>query len=528
MPHEPLPADWPIAGTTGYEFLNQCVRLFVDPAGEAPLTDFYGEFSGESTDYPALAHDKKHLVMRDLFASDLNRLTAQLADMCENNPRYRDYTRRELNSMLREVIACLPVYRTYVRAEENQFSDTDRKYIDQSIDLAKAKRPELDGELFDFFRDLLLLQVRGQLEADLVMRFQQCSGAVMAKGIEDTLFYSYNRFVALNDVGSEPNWFAISPQEFHQCNSQRLAKHPQAMLTTATHDTKRGEDLRARLALLSEMPRRWSGTVRAWRIKTSITKRNSSPIGIWNICTIKHLSGRGQSTLSGCKPTCSRRRARPSCTRLGPRRMKNMNEALKQFIERTMQDQAFQAAVAQFVQDLIAPGRVNSLAQTLLKLTVPGVPDIYQGCELWDLHLVDPDNRMPVDFVLRRELLSQLEGLTPEQVFARSDEGLPKLWTIHRTLMLRCARSDLFQTGSYEPLTAVGNKAQHMVAFVRAGKAISIVPRLVLGLAGDWQNTTLELPPGQWQNHLTGDTLAGGRQPLAELLHRFPVALLVS
>jgi (1->4)-alpha-D-glucan 1-alpha-D-glucosylmutase len=528
MPHEPLPADWPIAGTTGYEFLNQCVRLFVDPAGETPLTDFYAEFSGESTDYAALARDKKHLVMRDLFASDLNRLTAQLADVCENNPRYRDYARRELNSMLREVIACLAVYRTYVRAEENQLSDTDRKYIQQAIDVAKGNRPELDGELFDFFRNILLLQVRGQLEGDLVMRFQQCTGAVMAKGIEDTLFYTYNRFVALNDVGSEPNWFAISSQEFHERNSQRLAEHPHAMLTTATHDTKRGEDVRARLALLSETPHRWSSTVRTWAHQNERHKTQFQPdrnleylyyqtlVGTWPIETQRLQDYMLKAAREGKQHT----------TWTAPN--EEYERALQQFIERTMQDQAFQAAVSQFVQELIAPGRVNALAQTLLKLTVPGVPDIYQGCELWDLHLVDPDNRQPVDFALRRKLLSQIEGLTPEQIMARSDEGLPKLWTIHRTLTLRRAVPEAFWSGAYEPLTAVGNKAEHVVAFVRAGKVISIVPRLVLGLAGDWQNTALELPPGQWQNQLTGDPVAGGHQPLAELLRRFPVALLVS
>ncbi len=242
--NESLRESWPIAGTTGYDFMNQVLRLFIDPRGEAPLTEFYAEFSGESIDYLALARDKKHLVMRDLFASDINRLAAQLTDVCESRRRFRDYTRRELNSMIREVIACLGVYRTYVQAEEGRISDVDRRYIHEAIEAAKANRPDLDAELFDFFHSILLLETRGPLEAELVMRFQQSSGSVMAKGIEDTLFYSYNRFVALNEVGGEPNRFAICVDEFHRRNRDTLAHHPHTMLGTTTHDTKRAEDVR--------------------------------------------------------------------------------------------------------------------------------------------------------------------------------------------------------------------------------------------------------------------------------------------
>jgi (1->4)-alpha-D-glucan 1-alpha-D-glucosylmutase len=527
MPHERLPESWPIAGTTGYDFLNQVLRLFIDPRGEAPLTEFYAEFTGESTDYPALAREKKHLVMRDLFASDLNRLTVQLADVCENSPRYRDYTRRDLNSMLREVIVCLSVYRTYVQANENRINETDRRYINEAIDAAKANRPDLDAELFDFFRRIMLLEVRGPLEAELVMRFQQSTGPVMAKGIEDTLFYNYNRFVALNDVGSEPNKFATAPDHFHRWNQETLAKHPHTMLTTTTHDTKRGEDVRMRLALLSEMPQRWATTVRAWSQKNDHHRTQFKPD--------RNLEYFYYQTLVGAWPIDVRRmrsyllkaarEAKQHTSWTTPN--DDYEAALKKFVEGTMEDNQFLTSVEAFSKELQQWGRVNSLAQTLLKLTVPGVPDIYQGSDLWDLRLVDPDNRTAVDFSVRREMLGQLNDLKAENVLERWDEGVPKLWTIHRALSVRKAHPEIFDSGSYEPLMATGPMAQHAMGFVRGGAIVTIVPRLVLTLADNWNNTSLEIPAGKWQNALTGETVSGGCRDLAELLKQFPVALLV-
>ncbi len=287
MPDENVPKEWPIAGTTGYDFLNQVLRVFIDPKGETLLTEFYAEFTGESTDYPALARDKKHLVMRDLFASDINRLSAQLTDVCENNPRYRDYTRRELNSMLREVIACLSVYRTYVQADENRINDIDKHYIDEAVDAAKANRPDLDAELFEFFRSIWRLEVRGSQEADLVMRFQQSTGPVMAKGVEDTLFYNYNRFVALNDVGSEPNRFAISPEIFHQRNQEDW--HRTRTRCWPLRPTIRSGAKMSACGWLFSLKCRSAG--RLWfvpgRRRTTATGRSFSPTEIWSICTIR-------------------------------------------------------------------------------------------------------------------------------------------------------------------------------------------------------------------------------------------------
>jgi (1->4)-alpha-D-glucan 1-alpha-D-glucosylmutase len=527
MPEETLPESWPIAGTTGYDFLNRVMRLFIDPRGETPLTEFYAEFTGESTDYATLARDKKHLVMRDLFASDINRLTAQLADICESRRRFRDYARRDLNSMLREFIACMPVYRTYVQAEDGQISDTDRRYIHEAINAAKANRPEIEADLFDFFRSILLLETRGPMETELVMRFQQSTGSVMAKGMEDTLFYCYNRFVALNEVGSEPNRFAISVEEFHRRNQDVLARHPRTMLATTTHDTKRSEDVRMRLALLSEIPQRWAAKVREWSKKNDGYRTQFQPD--------RNLEYLFYQTLVGAWPIDAERlqtyllkaarEAKLHTSWSSPNEA--YEQALTAFVNAAMADDEFCKSVSQFVGELAALGRVNSLAQTLLKLTSPGIPDIYQGSELWDHRLVDPDNRGPVDFVLRQQLLEELKDLTPEKAMARSEESLPKLWLIQRTLLFRRKNPKAFDTGAYEPLYAAGAKAENVVAFVRGDEALTIVPRLVSALAGNWENTTIDLPSGKWRNLFSDSMAIEGRRTLTELLQPFPVALLV-
>jgi (1->4)-alpha-D-glucan 1-alpha-D-glucosylmutase len=527
MPDEQLPQSWPIAGTTGYDFANLATRLFIDPDGEVILTEFYAEFSGESTDYQALAREKKHQVMRELFASDINRLTAQLAEVCQRRRHYRDYTRREMNQMLREVIACLSVYRTYAQAEDGRLEESDAKRIDEAVEAAKTNRPDLDGELFDFFRSILFLKTRGPAETELVMRFQQCTGPVMAKGIEDTLFYCYNRFIALNDVGGEGSWFSISPEEFYRRNAERLVRYPQTMLASTTHDTKRSEDVRARLAVLSEIPKRWSGAVREWAANNQQYKSQFQPD--------RNLEYLYYQTLIGAWPIDvdrvwevmlkSAREAKQHTSWRSPD--EGYETALREFIELTMADEKFITSVSKFIEPIITSGRINSLSQTLLKLTVPGVPDIYQGSELWDLRLVDPDNRRPVDFAARRKLLNEIEGLTPDAMLDRSDEGSPKLWLIRQTLRVRGEFYETFARGEYKALQAVGDRADHVVGFMRGDKVISIVPRLLVRLVDGWLDTSLNLPAGKWRNSLTGDTISGGRQKISDLLKRFPVALLV-
>ncbi|WP_435005432.1 malto-oligosyltrehalose synthase [Tundrisphaera lichenicola] len=527
-PGEALPEDWPVAGTTGYDFLNRLGGLFVDPAGEGPITDFYSEFTGESVDYIAMIREKKLYVLKELFGSDVSRLVNLLSAVCERQKRYRDYTKRELTTMIREVIACFPVYRTYVQADEGRVGPRDIAYIDEAIEAAKANRPEIDPELLDFLRDLLTLRVKGSVESSLVMRFQQNTGPVMAKGVEDTTFYNFNRLVVLNEVGGDPNRFGLLPSKFHEESLETQRLWATSMTTTTTHDTKRSEDVRARISLLSEIPRAWAEAVGRWAEHNLKYKTDSFPdrnaeyllyqilVGAWPIdverATAYMLKAARES------------KAHTSWTDGN----EVYEEALKSFIAGILGDREFVDDLGGFVQPLIPAGRINSLSQALIKLTAPGVPDIYQGNELWDMSLVDPDNRRPVDYAIRRRLLGELDrGMSPEEILGRTDEGLPKLWVTSQALRFRRRKPELFgPDGEYAPIMAEGARADHVVAFARGGGSITIAPRLPIKLGGDWGETSIDLPPGKWSNELTGGDVGGGRVRLVELLARFPVALL--
>ncbi len=525
---EPLRESWPIEGTTGYDFLARAGGLLVDQQGEGPLTELYAELTGQGADWTELVREKKLLVLGDLLASDVNRLAEVFLEVCERHRRHRDYTRFELRQALREVAACFPVYRTYVRAEIGEVMDLDRRYVDQAIEAAKARRSDLPADLFDFFRDLLLLEVRGPEESELVMRFQQLTGPAMAKGVEDTAFYNFHRLIALNEVGGSPGDFGLGVEDFHRLAAEAQQLWPRSLLATSTHDTKRSEDVRARISLLSEIPERWGEAARRWLDHNVRYRRGDFPdrnaeylfyqtlVGAWPISAERLTAYMEKATREA--------KVHTSWTRQNP----EYEEALRAYVAAVLDDKDFVADLEAFVAPLVEPGRMSSLAQTLLKLTAPGVPDFYQGSEIWDLSLVDPDNRRPVDYELRRRLLDDLKrGLTPEKILARTDEGLPKLWLIHQGLQLRRRSPEAFgPDGDYEPLRTVGPRAGHGVAFTRGGVVAVVAPRLPLRLQGDWQGTTLELPPGSWRDELTGEEIEGGARPLADLLARFPVALL--
>jgi (1->4)-alpha-D-glucan 1-alpha-D-glucosylmutase len=526
MTGETLPDTWPVQGTTGYEFASRVSALLNDPDGERALTDFYAEFTGEPTDLEELVRVKKLLVLDTLFGADQSRLAELLAQVCERHRRYRDTTRRELRLVLRETIACLPVYRTYVRSREAPISEADQRHIDQAIERAKEQRPDLDKELFDFLRDVLLLRVRGPVELDFVMQFQQQTGPVMAKGVEDTTFYNYNRMVALNEVGGDPGRWSISPEQFHDECQHAREQRPFSLLATTTHDTKRSEDVRARLLVLSEVPGEWATAVRHWSQMNESFRHDFMPdrnteyllyqtlVGAWPI-------SRERTTDYMIKAV---REAKAHSSWTDPKA--HFEDALRKFIERIFDYAAFMRGVEAFAASIREAGQINSLSQTLLKITTPGVPDFYQGNELWDLSLVDPDNRRGVDYSLRRRLLDEAREMKVEQVMARADEGLPKLWLIHKALGARRRHAGwLDGTADYRALEAQGTKAKHAVSFVRANSAVIIAPRLPLTIAGQWEDTCLELPPGRWINELTGDELEGGCRPMADILRRFPVAL---
>jgi (1->4)-alpha-D-glucan 1-alpha-D-glucosylmutase len=526
-PGERLRESWPIEGTTGYDFLNLAGGLMIDPAGETPLTDFYAEFTGASPDFAALAHEKKLLVMRDVLGSDLGRLTAQFLEVCEAHRHHRDHTRHEIHETLLETIAQFPVYRTYVDTSDGKVDPRDARVIATAIEAARARRPDLDAGLFDFLADVLTLRVRGHAETELLMRFQQVTGPVMAKAVEDTAFYCFNRLACLNEVGSDPTRFGVAPEQFFAWCAATQARWPRTMLATSTHDTKRSGDVRARISLLSEIPRAWSAAVRRWSAINESHRTGDYPDRNIEYLLYQVLAGAwpiGTQRLAAFIAKAARE-AKTHTSWTSPNAA--YEDALARFVAEALADEQFTADLESFVAPLILPGRINALAQTLLKLCAPGVPDLYQGSELWDLSLVDPDNRRPVDYVLRRRLLAEMKKMTVEQIWARIDDGLPKLWTVWRALALRRRRPDLFGIGaSFEPVRARGARAEHVVAFARGADAIAIVPRLVMGLGASWDDTAIELPAGSWTNEMTGEVLRGGVVAMGNLLARFPVAML--
>ncbi len=403
----------------------------------------------------------------------------------------------------------------------------DRRYIRQAVAAAVADNPELDPELLRFLGKILALEINGELEGELALRFQQFTGPVMAKGVEDTAFYRYHRLLCLNEVGGDPDRFGVPAAEFHRQASEALSRRPLSMLAGSTHDSKRGEDCRARLALLSEIPTRWRRQVSRWSRRHKKYRRDGLPetnveyfiyqtlVGAWPL--------ERERLLPYLEKALREAKNHTSWTRPDP----DYEKAGREFALALLADTRFRSELEQFLAPLIPAGRINSLSQTLLRLVYPGVPDIYQGSELWNLSLVDPDNRRPVDFAHRRELLDQLPKLSPEQIMARMDEGLPKLWLLRQGLHLRRRRSELFgPRGGYRPLNAAGKKGQHLVACLRGEAVLALAPRLVMGLRGAWRDTRLTLPPGSWHNLLTGEDFAGGPRRVVKLLGNFPVGLL--
>ncbi len=526
-PGEKIPQDWPIAGTTGYDFLNLVQGLFVDPAGEEKMTSAYKGFTGVTVDYAVLVRDCKRQVLQELLGSEVRRLTALFVDICERHRRYRDYTRQQLQEALIEMAVAFPVYRTYVSATADAVTEKDIQYVAESADSASDEREDLDAELFCFLRDILLLRVGGFQENELAMRFQQLTGPAMAKGVEDTAFYRYNRMVSLNEVGGYPARFGTTPEEFHQSCAEAFTHHPMALLATSTHDTKRSEDVRSRLAVLSEIPGRWEKIVHQWashndRYRSgNLFDRNTeylfyqTLIGAWPIDTKRMLAYMEKAVRESKQHTSW---TRPDET---------YEQSVRDFVSNVMHDEEFHRKVEEFVASIAQAGWINSLAQTLIKFTAPGVPDIYQGTELWDLSLVDPDNRRPVDFEKRSRLLAEINSLSCEEIWERMEEGHPKLWIVSQALGLRRRRPDVFGAkGSYGALSVHGEKSNHIVAYVRGERAVTVVPRLVLGLGNGWSNTTLELPQGRWRNILTDDVFAGSILQAEEVFARFPVGLL--
>jgi (1->4)-alpha-D-glucan 1-alpha-D-glucosylmutase len=536
-PGEFLRKDWPVQGTSGYDFLNVAVGVLVAPEGMMELQMVYGSFADQTTDFYAAAHEKKVSVSQEALGSDVNRLTSIFVEICEANRDRRDYTRAEVRRAIREVAACFSVYRTYVVPERDEITEKDKEYIVQATECAKQQRQDIDAGLFDFLRDVLTTVVKGKLESEFVMRFQQFTGPVMAKGVEDTAFYCYNRLTGMNEVGSDPGRNGVSVAEFHAYCKKMQETHPATMTTLSTHDTKRSDDVRARMAVLSELPERFGSAVQRWSRMNNLFKTvrrgaDSMPDRNTEYLYYQTLIGAWPIPMDRIQAYMLKavREAKQQTSWVANN--KEFEESLKTFIECTLSYAPFLKELHQFVARVQDAGRINSLAQTLLKYTAPGVPDLYQGAELWDLSLVDPDNRRPVDYELRKQLLQELKQMPADdvafRVMNRSDEGLPKMWTIHKTLMVRAQRPECFGAeASYTPLEVDGTKHDHVVAYLRGNSVATVVSRLTLKLAGAWKDTVVILPEGTWRNQMTGTDVEGGRVSMKALLKDFPVALLV-
>ncbi len=528
-PGEFLRQEWPIEGTSGYDFMNAVGGVLVDRHGVRKLRDIYGDLTGEPTDFGQIAHDKKINVTQEALGSDVNRLTSLFVQICECNRNQRDYTRAEIRRAIREVAACFRVYRTYVVPEREEITEEDREAIREATECAKTKRQDIDGGLFDFLREVLTLAVRGKFESEFLLRFQQFTSPVMAKGVEDTAFYDFNRLIGLNEVGGDPGNDGLTVAEFHAYNTKMQATHPATMTTLSTHDTKRSDDVRARLAVLSEMPDEFAETVRRWMAANARHKTNDLPdrnseyflyqtlIGAWPISS-ERLETYMEKAMREAKQQTS-----------WVANNKEYEDALRSFMRSLLNDRTFCRELESIVGRVNHPGRLNSLAQTLVKYTSPGVPDLYQGSELWDLSLVDPDNRRPVDYDLRRTRLREMASMTASDVLARWEDGLPKLWIIVHALHLRKQMPQSFGADAeYVPVEVTGTRRDSAIAFLRGENVATVVPRLPLSLAQGWGDTSVDLPTGVWRNRLTGEALTlAGKTHLAELLAGFPVALLV-
>jgi len=577
---EKLTESWQVFGSTGYDYANQVNGLFVDTSHGKQFETIYTRFLQHRVDFTQAVYDKKKLVMQVAMSSEINTLGHYLNRISEQSRHTRDFTLNSLIKSIVEVIACFPIYRTYITSFE--VPERDRQYIESTISRAKRQNPAISSSVFDFIRDVLTLRFPDNINEDhktswldFVKRFQQITGPVMAKGVEDTAFYLYNRLVSLNEVGGSPERFGITLEAFHGQNIERCKNRPLAMLATSTHDTKRSEDVRARINVLSEIPDQWREGLSRWgrqnrKVKLIVDgkpapSRNEeyllyqTLVGTWPLCNIGDDEFAQFRTRIKEYMLKAMREAKVHTSWISPNSMHE--DAVLYFIDTILKESSHNSFLQDFMEFqrmTAACGIFNSLSQTLLKITSPGIPDFYQGNELWDFSLVDPDNRRPVDYRKRKELLDELtqmvsnEGLleTTRQVVAARHDGVIKMYLTWRALNFRRENRELFETGRYLPLTVEGACQEHVCAFERSTNNSSIVvvaPRFCSSLIQDisglplgpevWQDTriiqTFDSSASSYRNIFTGETLSLYQQQgqlcldLKEILSTFPVAVLV-
>jgi (1->4)-alpha-D-glucan 1-alpha-D-glucosylmutase len=566
-PEEELRRDWPVAGTTGYEFIRTLADLLVDQRGKAGLTRAYGAFLNEDVDYDAMVLDAKRQILIRNLAGELEHLKDTAGALAVRQLATRDLGADTLRRAIIEVAAALPVYRTYVDVSGPQ--EEDRAIIEGAARRAKAARQVEDEEAIDFLERVLKLDYEApedQASAlEFAARFQQTTGPVMAKALEDTIFYRYNRLIALNEVGGEPHHFGAPVSEFHAAMTQRLKRQAAGLSATSTHDTKRGEDSRVRLYALSEMPEAWAAAVDRWAKGNAPLRREVDGIATPN----PEVEWMFYQALAGVWPPALTLDDVKGIGALAERLAQFMLKAVceaKVFTSWTAQNAPYEAAIESFtrgaldcaksrafLQDFLATceplflaGAFNALSQTAIKLTAPGVPDIYQGAELWDLSLVDPDNRRPIDFAAYQGLQAITAEMSMGDLLGDWRSGAVKMRLIEAGLALRQRAMDLFAKGAYMPLAVGGTTAEHVVAYARVyeGDAvITIVPRACLDfLRGEptplvpgqaWGDTRVRLPElleGQrWRNIITDVHLAASSDlACKEAMGNFPVALLAT
>ena len=512
-PGEDLPTDWACAGTTGYDALNAVLGVFVDPAGELPLTALWESATG-SRSYGEMVLDAKRQVLRDVLAAEVNRLTDVALAVCAQEPTLRDTTRRGLREALVEVLAAFGVYRAYL-APDGPADDLAREHVQAALDAARRACPDRADEIELVGRLALAEGARTDAAREFVTRFQQTCGPVMAKGVEDTAFYRYLRLSALNEVGGDPGRFGVSVESFHTACAQLSEQWPLSMTALSTHDTKRSEDVRARLVLLSQCPTVWGEAVTRWSALAAKYRTVAGPdpateqliwqtlLGAWPI-DADRLTAYLQKAV---------REAKARTSWLAPDEA--FESAVTDFARAVLADDAITRDVTALVNELEPAWHATCLAQKLVQLTMPGVADTYQGTELFDLSLVDPDNRRPVDFAERQRLLDEEESADAS--------GAAKLRVVTTALRLRRDHPDWFlSTSSYRPVDA-GPRA---LAFARSESVVTVVPIRAVETAGrGWDDDTVALPDGDWHDLLTDRPVTSSR--LADLLAAFPVALLV-
>jgi len=560
-PFEKLPTQWPVDGTTGYEFAASAIGVTIDQESEAAFTQLYREYTGDTSSFESHVYESKLRILLDSLASEVNMLGRQLERIAASRRQFRDFTQASLTRALIEIIASFPVYRTYLRSGAS-VTEEDVRQVQLAVRRARRRTAAmLDPSVYDFIEAALLARsTNGDPErADterFALRFQQLTGPVMAKSVEDTAFYRYNRLLALNEVGADPATFGISLEHFHAQYAERLRSWPLSMVTTSTHDAKRGEDAAAALVLLTEIPEEWRSAVFAWSELAGKHKSSGAEsrypsrrdeymyyqalVGAWPFGWDGEAGRAEFAERMKAFMHKATREAKDHTSWVSPDPA--YDESVARFVELTLEDAELRASIAAFCNHLATYAATNAIGKVLLRLCSPGVPDTYQGSELWNQSLVDPDNRRLIDYSLLRSLLEEIDGYSDraaliERLISRFEDGALKMFVTHVALEARAQRREVFVHGDHAALPA----GEHLISFIRTterASAIVCVPRFPLRLTGGkepwplgpvWGDRTLLVPAGTYTDVFTQRELqTHGNLKLAELFATFPLALLVS